>query len=277
MQDFLHKNRMFLSCGFFLVLSLVLTAVNSRAPYRMDPVGVLFLEVMYPLQLGVSALGRELTEVWDNYIALWRLREQNEELRRRLEAAETMAQRAVELNLDNQRLGSLLALQKQFGEAGVAARVVGRSPVAWVRTLVLDKGSWNGVEKGRAVLSSEGAVGQIVSASPHAARVLLLTDQNSGVDVLIQRSRVPGIVSGALDGQCVLKYIQQGDDIKVGDVVITSGLDGIFPKGQMVGTIARVGATDRRMFQDVEVTLSAELDKVEEVLVVASNLVRAGE
>lgn len=277
MQDFLHKNRMFLSCGFFLVLSLVLTAVNSRAPYRIDPVGVLFLEVMHPLQLGVSALGRELTEVWDNYIALWRLREQNDELRRRLEAAETMAQRAVELHLDNQRLGTLLALQKEFGEAGVAARVVGRSPVAWVRTLVLDKGSWQGVEQGRAVLSPEGAVGQIVSASPHAARVLLLTDQNSGVDVLIQRSRVRAIVSGTLDGQCVLKYIQQGDDIKVGDVVITSGLDGIFPKGQMVGTIARVGATDRRMFQEVEVTLSAALDKVEEVLVVASDMVRAGE
>jgi rod shape-determining protein MreC len=158
----------------------------------------------------------------------------------------------------------------------VAARVVGRSPVAWVHTLILDKGQGDGVTRGMAVLSSDGVVGQVVSVSRHAARVLLLSDPNSGADVLVQRTRVRGIVAGSLAAHCLLKYIQRGEDIKAGDVVVTSGLDGIFPKGQTVGRIAWIGAQDSRMFQDVEVKLSAELDKVEEVLVVAPGVVRAG-
>jgi len=95
--------------------------------------------------------------------------------------------------------------------------------------------------------------------------------------VLVQRTRARGIVAGTIEGGCLLKYIQRGDDVAVGDTVITSGLDGIFPKGQLIGTVARVGKKNSRIFQDVEVILSAELAKVEEVLVVAPGVVRAGE
>ncbi|MGH7965119.1 MAG: rod shape-determining protein MreC [Candidatus Binatia bacterium] len=277
MRDFLSKHRVIFSCGFFLLLSFSLTVVNTRAPYRVDPVGVILLEILHPIQLAVTAVHRETTRVWDGYIALWKLRQQNEELRRRIEAMEKIAQRAVELDLANQRLGKLLALQQELGGVGVAARVVGHSPVTWVRTVVLDKGGRHSIFKGMAVLTPEGVVGQVVSLSPHAAQVLLISDPNSGADVLIQRSRVRGIIAGTLNGHCLLKYIQRGDDVKVGDVVITSGLDGIFPKGQMIGTVVRVETTDSRMFQDVEVKLSAELDKVEEVLVVASDTRRGGE
>ncbi|TMA57251.1 MAG: rod shape-determining protein MreC, partial [Deltaproteobacteria bacterium] len=184
---------------------------------------------------------------------------------------------AVELDLANRRLGKLLALRGELGVAAVAARVVGRSPTAWVHTVVLDKGERHGISKGMAVLTPEGVVGQVVSVSAHAARVLLISDPNSGVDALVQRTRARGIVAGTIEGGCLLKYIQRGDDVAAGDTVITSGLDGIFPKGQLIGTVARVGKKDSRIFQDVEVILSAELAKVEEVLVVAPGVVRAGE
>ena len=266
-----------LSCGFFLVLSLFLAAVNSRAPYRVDPVGVLLLEVMHPFQLGATALSQRAERLWDGYLALWSLRQENVELRRRLETLQGISQRAVELDLANRRLGKLLALRDELGVAAVATRVVGRSPTAWVHTVVLDKGERHGISKGMAVLTPEGAVGQVVSVSAHAAQVLLISDPNSGVDVLVQRTRARGIVAGTIEGGCLLKYIQRGDDVAVGDTVITSGLDGIFPKGQLIGTVARVGKKDSRIFQDVEVILSAELAKVEEVLVVAPGVVRAGE
>ncbi|MBI3301841.1 MAG: rod shape-determining protein MreC [Deltaproteobacteria bacterium] len=277
MHGFLHRYRIVFSCGFFLLLSLVLAAVNTRTPERVDPVGVLLLEVMHPFQLGMTALSQGAGRLWDNYLALWSLREQNEELRRRLEEMENVSQRAVELDLANQRLAKLLALRNELGDAAVAARVVGRSPIVWVHTVVLDKGERHGVTKGMAVLTPEGVVGQVVSVSAHAARVLLISDPNSGVDILVQRTRVQGIATGTIEGGCTLKYIQRGSDIAVGDVVITSGLDGIFPKGQPVGTVVRVDTKDSRMFQDVEVKLSAELAKVEEVLVVAPRVVRAGE
>jgi len=277
MHGFVHRYRVLLSCGFFLVFSLFLAAVNSRAPYRVDPVGVLLLEVMHPLQLGATALSQRAERLWDGYLALWSLRQENVELRRRLETLQGISQRAVELDLANRRLGKLLALRDELGVAAVAARVVGRSPTAWVHTVVLDKGERHGISKGMAVLTPEGAVGQVVSVSAHAAQVLLISDPNSGVDVLVQRTRARGIVAGTIEGGCLLKYIQRGDDVAAGDTVITSGLDGIFPKGQLIGTVARVGKKDSRIFQDVEVILSAELAKVEEVLVVAPGVVRAGE
>jgi len=277
MNGFVHRYRVVLSCGFFLVLSLFLAAVNSRAPYRVDPVGVLLLEVMHPFQLGATALSQRAERLWDGYLALWSLRQENVELRRRLETLQGVSQRAVELDLANRRLGKLLALRDELGVTAVAARVVGRSPTAWVHTVVLDKGARHGISKGMAVLTPEGVVGQVVSVSAHAARVLLISDPNSGVDALVQRTRARGIVAGTIEGGCLLKYIQRGDDVAAGDTVITSGLDGIFPKGQLIGTVARVGKKDSRIFQDVEVILSAELAKVEEVLVVAPGVVRAGE
>jgi rod shape-determining protein MreC len=277
MHVLLHKYRVVLSCTFFLVLSLFLAAINTRASYRVDPVGVLLLEVMHPFQLGITMLGRGAGRIWHEYVALWSLRQENEELRRRLAALESASQGAAELDIENRRLHNLLALREEFGASAVAARVIGRSPVAWVHTLVLDRGEWHGVAKGMAVLTAEGVVGQVTSVSAHTARVLMVSDPNSGVDVLVQRSRVQGIATGTLEGKCTLRYIQSGSDIKIGDTVVTSGLDGIFPKGQQLGTVVRVDAKDSQMFQDVEVMLSAELAKVEEVLVVAAGVVRAGD
>jgi len=127
------------------------------------------------------------------------------------------------------------------------------------------------------VLASDGVVGQVITVSKHAARVMLASDPNSGVDVLVQRSRVQGIAAGSVENGCILKYIQRGSDIAIGDTVVTSGLDGIFPKGQTVGTVARVDARESRMFQEVEVKLSADLGKIEEVLVVPPTTTRAGD
>jgi rod shape-determining protein MreC len=277
MQRLVNRHRVILSCGFFLLLSLVLAAINTRATYQIDPVGVLLLEVMHPLQVGVTAMSQKVERVWDRYVSLWAVREQNEVLRQRLEALEGMAQQATELDLTNQRLEKLLTLREELGVNAVAAHVVGRSPVAWVQTVVLDKGESQGISKGMAVLVPEGVVGKVTTVSAHTARVQLISDPNSGVDSLVQRTRTRGIAAGTLEGGCTLKYVQRGDEVQVGDQVVTSGLDGIFPKGQLIGTVARVGTKDSRMFQDVEVMLSAELSKMEEVLVVAPGVVRAGE
>jgi rod shape-determining protein MreC len=277
MHSFFHRYRVVLSCGFFLTISLFLATANLRAPYSVDPVGVLLLEVMHPLQLGMTVLSQGASRLWDRYLTLWTLEEENQELRRKLDELERISQRVVELDLNNRRLERLLALRDEIGREAIAARVVGRNPTAWVHTVVLDKGGRHGVAKGMAVLTPEGVVGQVVSVSAHTARVLLVSDPNSGVDALVQRTRVRGIAAGTIDGGCVLKYIQRGDEVAVGDTIITSGLDGTFPKGQPIGTVTWVGTKDSRMFQDVEVKLSAELAKVEEVLVVAPTLVRAGE
>jgi rod shape-determining protein MreC len=277
MQRFFYRYRVTLSCSFFLAFSLLLATVNLRAPYRIDPVGVILLEVMYFPQLAVMWAGERVEQVWDRYVALWSLRRENEELRSRIEALEKTAQQATELDSANQRLSELLTLREELGGTAVAARIIGRSTLAWVKTAVLDKGASHGITKGMAVVVANGVLGQVVSTSPHTARVLLVSDMSSAVDILVQRTRVRGIATGSADGGCTLKYIERKEDMQIGDTLITSGLDGIFPKGQLLGTVTRVGAQGAHLFQEVEVKLSADLSKVEEVLVVASGSLQAAE
>jgi rod shape-determining protein MreC len=280
MLRFFHHYRVVLSCGFFLLVSLGLAAVNTRASYRVDPVGVVLLEVMHPLQVGATAVSSRVGSAWNNYVALWSLREENERLRQRLRELESRARRAGEIEVENQRLGDLLGLQgrlRNLGHEAISARIVGRSPLPWVKTVVLDTGSKRGLSKGMAVLAREGVVGQVVSVTAHTAQVLLVADINSAVDVQMLYTGTHGIASGTREGSCMLKYVARLDGVFRGDTVLTSGNDGIFPKDQVIGTVERVGAQDGGMFQDVEVKLSVDLAKVEEVLVVAPATVRAAE
>ena len=276
MLEVFYRYRVLLSCGFFFFVSLLLATINARSPYRMDPVGVLFLEVMQPLQVGVTALAQGTEKVWGQYRDLLSVHQTNEVLRARLVALEQMQQQLIELELANQRLELLLGLRTQSAGTPIAARVIGRNPGAWTHTAVLDKGDQDGIRKGMAVLTPAGVVGQVVSVGRHAAHILLISAANSGVDAFVQRSRVQGVVSGTIAGNCHLKYVQRGSDVQVGDAVITSGFDGVFPKGQQIGRVTRVATREDGMFQDVEVMLSAELTKIEEVLVVAPSVVRAG-
>jgi rod shape-determining protein MreC len=136
-------------------------------------------------------------------------------------------------------------------------------------SLVLDKGARHGIEPGMPVLAPEGIVGVIAATSAHAARVLLLTDPNSGVDVLVQRTRVRGIVSGRLEQAAILKYVGRAEDVRAGDRIVTSGLDGVFPKGMPVGRVTRVSRDDPGLFLYAEVAPAADTTRLEEVLVAA--------
>ena len=277
MHGWLRQYKILLSCLFFLVLSVFLVSVNARTPHRVDPVGVLLLEAMLPLQLGVTALSRGVERVWDGYFALWTVRQDNDQLRQRVEELEQLARHAVEVDLNNHRLQRLLDLKTELPFQTEAARIIGRGPALWVNTIVIDKGAQHGIAKGMVVLVPEGIVGKIVSVSPHTARVLLASDPDSGVDALVQRTRDRGIVVGTGNGRGVLKYIPDGADIRVGDIVIASGMDGVFPKGHPVGSVVRIGMKDRGMFEDVEVRLHVEFAKLEEILVVLQPLEYAGQ
>jgi rod shape-determining protein MreC len=277
MHGWLRQHKTLLSCVFFLVLSVFLITVNARTPHHIDPVGVLLLEAMLPLQLGVTALSRGIERGWDGYFALWSVHQDNNQLRQRVDELEQLARRAIEVDLNNQRLQRLLDLKTRMTFPTVAARVIGRGPALWVNTVVIDKGTQQGIAQDMVVLVPEGIVGKVVSVSPHTARVLLASDPGSGIDALIQRTRTRGIVVGTGNGRGRLKYIPDGADIRVGDIIIASGLDGIFPKGHQIGSVVRIGMKDRGMFEDVEVRLHVEFAKLEEVLVITQKLTYAGQ
>ncbi|HUI26000.1 MAG TPA: rod shape-determining protein MreC [Candidatus Kryptonia bacterium] len=224
---------------------------------------------MRPLQVLVSDSVGALASAWSRYVTLVGVRAENETLRRRVAELEQSAGRLVELEETNQRLKELLGFRSTLEGQTQTAQVSGRDPSSLFQSLTIDKGEHEGVRKGFAVLSPFGVVGHVVATSAHAARVLLITDHNSGVDAIVQRSRARGIVAGALADGCVMKYLQRGEDVQVGDRVATSGLDGIFPRGMPIGEVADVSRNHRGLLQVAEIKPSAPLERIEEVLVVA--------
>jgi rod shape-determining protein MreC len=122
-----------------------------------------------------------------------------------------------------------------------------------------------------AVISTEGVVGQILKVSPHYATVLLITDYNSAIDSIVQKTRARAIVEGKGENRCQLKYLLRTDEVNVGDVIVTSGLGGNFPKGLLIGEIRQVEKRGRSIFQDAELAPAVDLTKLEEVLVITQS------
>jgi rod shape-determining protein MreC len=161
-----------------------------------------------------------------------------------------------------------LEFRSQLSSKAVTASIIANSASSWFQGCILDKGSADGVQKDMAVVTPLGVVGKVVSVTKRSAKVILLTDANSGIDVLVQRTRSRGIVSGSLDNGTVLKYMKRSEDVQVGDRLITSGVDGVFPKGLLVGTVIKVNKQHLGLFQFVEVLPAVQSSRVEEVLVV---------
>lgn len=269
MTDFLRRNRVFLASSALLLLSLVLVSTSARSPDRRDPLARFLLDALAPLQGGVTLVRTTAGHVWDGYINLVGVREENRALKARIAELEGETVRIAELEQSQARLEKLFELSETFAGRSFAARVIARDPLPWARTMTIDRGARDGIEKNMAVVSPEGVVGQISEVSWLASRVLLLTDHNSGIDALVQRTRARGIAQGALEEGCHLKYLRRAEDIGIGDRVLTTGLDGIFPKGLMIGVAVEVARYSRDALHGAVIRPSVELDRLEEVLVLA--------
>ncbi len=270
MLDFFRRNQVLLSSFLCVLFSLSILAAASRGHLRADPIGPLLLGLTRPLQIGAQAVVVKLRELQQRYTAFWGLRWENENLRRRVLELEAERNKLLEAEATNQRLRELLEFRSQLPSGSVTAAVIGNSGSTWFHSFILNKGSADGVVKGMAVVSPVGVVGQVVAVTPRSSKVLLITDHHSGVDVVVQRSRARGIVSGSLDNGPGMKYVKRSEDVQEGDRLITSGLDGVFPKGLLVGTVVKVRKKSHGLFQYIGVALAADPSRVEEVLVVSA-------
>lgn len=209
------------------------------------------------------AIGNVVSNVTAPQETLSELREQNEQLTAEV-AKLTEAEKTAE------RLEGLLGLQSTYSLESTAARIVGGSSDAWSQTVTIDKGTIDGLEVGMAVCNSGGAIGQIVEVSASSSSVRLLTDENSGISAMVQRSRAQGILQGQPDGTLLLNYVAADSDVSVGDIVITSGLGGIFPKGLPLGTVTSVNRASNATYYTVTVRAQSLAENNEEVLVITS-------
>ena len=244
----------------------MLISANARRGTRVDPVSRLVLEAVYPFQLAVTSLTTRVSGVWYGYLNLVGVRAEAEALRKQVRFLEGDVTRLSEVEASNRRLRHLLEFRHTVSASVVAARVIGWDASARDRTVTIDKGEQDGVVRGAAVLVPEGVVGHVFRSSAHSARVLLISDRNSGVDAVVQRSRVRGIVQGRQNG-CDLKYVKRDADVQIGDRIVTSGLDTIFPKGMLIGDVVRVKRRERGLFQTIVVEPTVTFEWLEEVLV----------
>jgi rod shape-determining protein MreC len=267
-MEFVRRNRILLTSGSLLLVSLLVCSVSIRSqPYR-DPIGRVVLDALAPFQVVFSWLGRGVGRAWTGYIDLVGTREANERLQQRAAALESELVRLGELERENARLAELLNFRARIDGTVLGAHVIARDPGPLSMTLTIDRGERDRVRRGMAVVAPQGIVGQVSEAGNGAARVVLLTDHNSGIDALVQRSRARGIVQGGADGSCYMNYLNRDADVAIGDRVLTSGLDGIFPKGIVVGEVVEMARRHRGLLQQAVIRPSVALDRLEEVLVI---------
>jgi len=249
-----------------MAVSLLFTSRRSTYPISGGAAGIL---IVAPIQDALVSSARFIRQVWHNYFFLISTAEKNSRLRAEIQQLVMENNRCKETELANQRLRDLLDFQKEFDIQVFAAEVIARDPSGWFKTIIIDKGSVDGVQKRMPVVVAAGVVGQVIDVSLYYSKVLLVIDKNSAVDGLCQRSRARGVVKGADENdQCDFIYVLRTSDVSVGDTVISSGLDGIYPKGLPLGRVSGVIKKNFGMFQSVEIEPYVNFDKLEEVLVV---------
>lgn len=237
----------------------VIHSIRSGVNTVATPVRMVGAVVATPF----NAIGNVFTNLSAPQETLSELKKQNEELTSEL-AQLTEAEKTAE------RLESLLGLQSTYNLQSTAARIIGTTGDAWSQTVTIDKGSANGFEIGMPVCNSGGVIGQIIEVSAATSTVRLINDENSGVSVMVQSTRAQGILQGQPDGTLMLSYVPADADVKVGDVIITSGLGGRFPKGLPLGTVSSVSRAANATYYTIVVRAISTAESNEEVLVITS-------
>jgi rod shape-determining protein MreC len=204
--------------------------------------------------------------VWHNYFYLRGVRAENRQLKEQIEQMRLEQVRLSEDAAQAQRLQTLLAFKEQFISRTVAAQVIGSSGSDLSRIIYIDKGENAGIKRDMAVMTSDGIVGKVLVVFPSVSQVLLISDQSSGVGAILEKTRLQGVLRGTANGEVVLERVMSDEQVPVGETVLTSGGDQIFPKGLPVGTVTKVG-NGKDLFLNIKIKPAANLSKLEEVLV----------
>jgi rod shape-determining protein MreC len=243
---------------------------RSKPEAELNVADRVLLSATGPIQRGLHGLIGGTGDLGSHYLFLVGVSRENDELRAELIQARAAIAELSELRRENDRLRELVALRDRAPATTVAASVVGRGTSARFRTFRIDRGSDDGVEAGMAVLSAAGAVGRVLRASGDYADVLLLTDGLSAAGAVVQESRLRGVVLGDGDDTLTLGFVRRADASGVvpGDVLVTSGEDGVFPEGVALGVVTEAAAPETGLFLDIVVEPAVALDRLDEVLVV---------
>ncbi|MBY0518410.1 MAG: rod shape-determining protein MreC [Bacteriovoracaceae bacterium] len=225
------------------------------------------VEVVAPVQKGLSSGREELVSLIDNYVRIVNTSKENAFLKKKIDRLENDLFQMEEIRRENFRLKQMLSYSEDIGQSKVLAQVIGWDSANQFKVLRLNRGSNDGIKVMSPVITHLGLVGYIYRVGTNYSDVLTILDPNNRVDALVERTRTHGIVEGVFNYHCSLKYISRTDPVEVGDKLITAGVGGIYPKGVKVGMVTDIDRETTGMTLGVEITPSVDFHKLEEVLV----------
>ena len=252
----------------FTGFALFLLSTNPGSDLSWNPAEQFIIEVTAPFQKLMKRVVGSVEKVWTDYFYLVGLRDENRGLKQDLDTLKSENSRFKELLATHERLRKLLQFKQIIRNSVVAAQVIGLDPSGWFKSIIVDKGTLAGVKTDMPVVNASGVVGRVISVSPDFSKILLVVDQNSAVDCLLQRSRDRGILKGLSTDVCNLEYLVKTADAAVGDQVITSGLGGVFPKGLPVGKILDIDENPGMLFKEIKVRPAVDFSTLEEVMII---------
>src|SRR6202790_5709298 len=255
---------------FLQVLGLAVQVKRSADAEHTRLIRIWVVDAITPLERVIVRTQNSTNNLWHNYFYLRGVRAENRQLK---EQIEQMRLEQVRLNEDAaqaHRLQSLLAFKEQVVMKTVPAQVIGSSGSDLSRSIYIDKGSNQGIAPDMPVITAGGIVGKVLRTYPSTSLVLMINDQSSGVGVLLEKSRLQGVLRGTPDGELILERVMSDEQVTPGETVLSSGGDQIFPKGLPVGTVSKVGS-GRDLFLNIKIKPAADLSKLEEVLVLVEN------
>jgi rod shape-determining protein MreC len=250
----------------FITLFLISTGLDEKSAW--NPPEKFVMEVVGPLQGLIKATADTIEELWLKYFWLIELRGENTRLLQEIGHLKRENDQYKEMLATYQRVENLLQFKKKIDLPVQVAQVIGRDPTGWFESVIIDKGLNSGLKINMPVVNAEGVVGRLVAVSPNYAKVLLIIDQNSAVDCIIQRSREKGILKGISSSVCELDYILKRSDVRIHDRLVTSGLGRVFPKGIPVGEIISAEDITGELFKMIRVKPMVDFSKLEELLVI---------
>jgi len=258
----------------YLFLAVILGHILLISAQVSSKTGVPVLEaitfgIFSEVQRGLSAGVTGVRHGWSGWVALRRVREENDDLKRQLAAAQVALQEQRALADRTRGLEQLLDLRAHVTLTTVASEIIGAAATPDFRTVTIDKGSGDGLRQDMAVIAAAGVVGRVVVPSARSAKVQLLIDRNAAAGALVERSRAQGIIVGEGDERLRMDYVADAADVLVGDAVVTSGIDGIYPKGFVIG---RVDAVEKSggAYKRITVKPAVDFSRLEDVLVVVT-------
>lgn len=256
---------------YFLAVFALPLLVFFQNPVIKEPLRAISFSLLKPFFLLTTATTDAFSTGKDNATRFWKTFQTQPDYEARITELESELGKVQEMAKENERLRKLLEFRDTLAGKKIAAQVIGWDPSPWRKTLILDKGTSQGIRKDMAVIVPEGLIGRILETGPSTSRVILLQDSDSRVSAIADKSRAQGVVAGSGREALTLEYLELESSVEVGETVLTSGLNGTFPKGIQIGKITSLSKDATGLHLQAKIHSSVRFSKLEEVICLGSS------